>query len=107
VSPTQKQIKTSKVGNSEFMVLGKNSEWEPIKYLIIEKNTESTLNSEYILKNRFRIYHLKFSTMYGVESSGEKLRKEAFYHLFKNEYPLHGINKIQKHKVSRIFKYLT
>jgi hypothetical protein len=57
VSSTQKQIKTSKAGNSEFMVLGKNSEWEPIKSLTIEKNTESTLNSEYILKNRFRIYH--------------------------------------------------
>ena len=50
MSSTQKQIKTSKAGNSEFMVLGKNSEWEPIKSLTIEKNTESTLNSEYILK---------------------------------------------------------
>ena len=49
VSPTQKQIQASKVGNSEFRALGKNSEWEPMESHTMEQNTESSLkdDSEY------------------------------------------------------------
>jgi hypothetical protein len=49
VSPTQKQIKASKVGNSEFRALGKNSEWEPMESLTMEQNT-LIYDSEYTLK---------------------------------------------------------